>query len=429
MSIKRILEKSPTPIKFTRDVIWNTFSFGIMGVCGIVLNILIAIYYGSATLGVFNQVYAIYIFLSQLAVGGIHLSVLKNISQFSEDKTESNAIISAGLLLTAGVAAVVAFVAFFLRDFFATILGSEGVGVGVVYITWGLFFFALNKTWLAFHNGCRRMKAFAVFQALRYIFLLICLVVFISFSVEGNKLAAIFSLSEFVLFIILSIYSLRFVKIDISKKVFRWVKEHTVFGSKAAIGNVFEEANTRVDVIMLGIFASDAIVGIYSLAAMLAEGFGQLSVVLRTNVNPILTRYKFEEGNESLRHLVQRGRNMFYKMMIPLGIVAILCFPVVLSALGLSTEFSSAWGLFAILLSGFLISVGYTPFKMILTQTGLPGYQTLFVFSIFATNVLLNLILIPMLGMYGAAIATGISLVMVIVFLKMFVQRKLEISI
>jgi len=429
MNIERILEKLQIPIKFTIDIIWNAFSFVIMGVCGIALNILIAIHYGSAALGVFNQVYAIYIFLSQLAVGGIQLSVLKNISQFSEDSAESNSIINAGILLTAGVAAVVGLVAFLLKDIFAAILGSDNVGIGVVYITWGLFFFALNKVWMAFHNGCRRMKAFAVFQSLRYVFMLTCLVVFVSFSVEGNKLAAIFPLSEFALFLILCIYSLRFVKIDISKKVFQWMKRHIVFGSKAAVGNVFDEANARVDVIMLGLFASDAIVGIYSFAAMLAEGFSQLSIVFRVNVNPILTSYKFEEGNESLRDLVRRGRDMFYKMMIPLGIITILCFPVVMSILGLRAEFSSAWGLFGILVSGYLISVGYTPFRMILNQTGFPGYQTLLLFSIFMTNVVLDLIMIPILGMYGAAIATGISFIMAAVFLKILVRRKLEISI
>jgi O-antigen/teichoic acid export membrane protein len=429
MKIKGILEKLPIPIKFTTDVIWNIFSYATMAVCGVVLNILIAIYYGSAALGVFYQAYAIYIFLSQFAAGGAQLSVLKNVSQFSKDGAESNTIINAGLFLTASVAAVVALVAFLLKDVVANVLNSPDMATAVICLSWGLFFFALNKVWLAFHNGCRRMKAFAVFQSLRYIFMLAFLGVFILLSVEGNKLAAIFSLAELTLFLIVSVYSFRYFRLEISRKVFRWIKQHVVFGSKAVVGNILDEANTRVDVIMLGIFASDAVVGIYSFAAMLAEGFSQLSTVLKVNVNPILTRYKFEEGNEALGKLVRRGRDMFYKLMIPLGVIAIFCFPLAMHILGLRAEFPASWGIFAILVSGYLISVGYTPFKMILNQTGFPGYQTLFLFAIFMTNVILNLILIPILGMHGAAIATAISFIMAVVFLKILVKRQLQISI
>ena len=66
--------------KFTSDLIWNFFSLGILACSGIIINIFIARYYGSSYLGVFNQVFAIYILLSQFAIGGVHFSTLKHIS-------------------------------------------------------------------------------------------------------------------------------------------------------------------------------------------------------------------------------------------------------------------------------------------------------------------------------------------------------------
>ena len=142
------------------------------------------------------------------------------------------------------------------------------------------------------------MKAYALFQALRYIFLVICLLVLFTFSVEGNRIPVILSVSECLLFVVLFIYTLRHCKIHFSREVLGWAREHCGFGGKAAVGNILIDANSRVDVLILGLFTSDRVVGIYSFAAMLAGGLSQLPVVLRTNINPIITRYRFGKKNE-----------------------------------------------------------------------------------------------------------------------------------
>ena len=43
--------------------------------------------------------------------------------------------------------------------------------------------------------------------------------------------------------------------------------------------------------IMVGIYLSDNEVGIYSIAALFAEGFLQIFIVIQNNVNPIISRY------------------------------------------------------------------------------------------------------------------------------------------
>jgi len=80
-------------------------------------------------------------------------------------------------------------------------------------------------------------------------------------------------------------------------------------------------------------------------------------------------------------------------------------------------------------MSGILLSFGYLPLQMMLNQVGAPGYQTLFIALIFATNVVLNLVLIPMIGMLGAAIATSVSFSSQVLYLKMLVRRVVGINI
>ncbi|MCG8606222.1 oligosaccharide flippase family protein, partial [bacterium] len=316
--ISQGLAKSPLSQKFTSDVLWNVASFGVMGIAGVLLNIMIAKFYGASVLGVFNQVYAIFILLSQLAVGGIHLSVLKAVSQFAGN-SDVNTIVSGAIFLTAVTSTMIAGISWFLAGPFGTLLDSENVRIGVLCITPGLVFFSLNKVYLGFHNACRRMKCYAVLNATRFLLPFLFIILLIGFSVNGKIVTIIFSLSEVTLFLILAVYSTKYLKLAFSREVLEWMRKHFNFGMKALIGNILADLNTRIDVIMLGVFASDRVVGIYSFAAMLADGFNQLPIVFRTNVNPLLTKARYAKGTKKLAEVVSKGKRLSYKFLVPVG--------------------------------------------------------------------------------------------------------------
>ena len=44
--------------KFNIDLLWNVAGFGISGIIGILINVLLYRFYDSSVLGVFNQIYA-----------------------------------------------------------------------------------------------------------------------------------------------------------------------------------------------------------------------------------------------------------------------------------------------------------------------------------------------------------------------------------
>jgi O-antigen/teichoic acid export membrane protein len=393
------------------------FSYAIVGGVGLLLNIVIAYYYGANHLGVFNQVYAIYILLSQLAVSGVHLSILKVTAQFSKEQIIIRDSFSAALFLTIITAGSVTVLAYVCKDFFAYALSSPEVMKGLVLALPGLFFFSLNKSFLALLNGLRQMKAYAVFQGLRFLLMLIFLAVLVALRVDGSYIPVIFSLTEAVLLIMQLPFTLRWIRPDLSSAGLKWMKIHWSFGLKAMVGNLLLDANSRADVLLLGLFASDNIVGVYSFAAMLAEGFAQLPVVLRTNINPILTQTYYDNGVSALESTMQRVKKLSYVFLIPVGLMAILSYPL-LNLFGFDPEFNQSWTVFAILMMGILLSAGYLPFQMIFNQVGQPGRQTLFLIMFFLTNVILNLLFIPHFGMYGSAVATALALVFQIIYLK-----------
>jgi len=392
-------------------------SYAIVGGVGLLLNIVIARSYGATHLGIFNQVYAIYILLSQLAVSGVHLSILKVTAQFSKEQNTIRDSFSAALSLTIITTGSITLLAYIGRGIFSYALSSPEVSNGLVLALPGLFLFSLNKTFLALLNGLRQMKAFSIFQGLRFLLMLIFIMGLVALRVDGSYIPIIFTFTEALLLIMQLPFMLRWIRPDLSSHGLIWMKTHWSFGLKAMVGNLLLDANSRADVLLLGLFASDKIVGVYSFAAMLAEGFSQLPVVIRTNINPILTQTYYDNGTSALQSTMQHVKKLSYLFLIPIGLMAILGYPL-LNLFGFDPEFNQSWTVFAILMMGILLSAGYLPFQMIFNQVGQPGHQTLFLVMFFLTNVILNLLLIPFFGMYGSAAATALALIFQIVYLR-----------
>lgn len=416
--------------KFNIDVIWNLGSFVLAGLIFVIINTILLKVHGKEVVGVFNQVYAVYILLAQLAVAGIHLSVQVFIPKYAKNKRHTDEVLSASLVLTLLFSTVVAGIIYIFYWVPGYLLSSPEVVEAFQYVVWGLVFFSLNKVLLAFHNGFRRMKAFAVFQFLRISFMLGALAVFLLFTENTNYIPSLLAVAEFLLFIVLIIYSLKHFTFKFGKRVKTWVKIHFIYGMQALPGNFLLDANTRVDVIMLGLFLDDGQVGIYSFALNFAEGVMQIPVIFRNNINPIITKALGMKEHESvLSKLLKKNRTAFYKIISSLAFVSILFFPVGLMILQIEESFYEYWLVYGILVGAMVLVGGYMPFQMLFNQIGRPALHSWYVFFLFITNVIGNLILIQFYGIYGAAAGTALAILAQAVLLKVMLHSRTKYRI
>ncbi len=396
--------------RFTRDVIWNIGSLAILGLGGILINTIVMACRGPQALGIFNQVFAFYIVISQIAVGGLQFSVLKHCSYNQDNFNECAAIASSALLLVAFAGIVICAILYGLSGIIGKILDSSYVALGLKYAIPGLFFFALNKVMLMILNGLRSMRAFAVFQSLRYILIMACISVLIILGYPGSHLPLSLTFAELILFMMLTLYIniyLFHFRFSLSSEIQKWFRRHISFGGRGFLSGILAEMNTRVDVLMLGYFMSDTIVGIYSFASTFAEGFAQIPNVIRQNVDPIAGKYFLAGKREKLSEIAKKIRHTFYPLMSVAGCVLVAVFPFIIRFVAPSGESTSSWGIFVILVCGIVLASSYRPFVGMLIQGGRPGTFTLLVMGSVVGNALLNVLLIPLLGMYGAAIATA----------------------
>ena len=430
MRIKDIMNKFLDKLKkiyssnLGGGISWNMVALGFMAVSGLIYQAVIKGVYGNATLGLFGQAFAYYAAAAQLAVCGIHFSVLKYVSEFHDDEEKLAKIFGSSILATSAVSAVT--VGIFYGVLYAISFITNDALISYLYLTVpALFFFSINKVVLNYLNGLSRMKEYAVFQSLRNIMYVVSIVIIALLKFPGKYLVLCFLITEAILFAVLAVYALKtnYIKLSLDKA---WFKEHFRYGFKIMPGNLVLELNARMDVMILGWFASDAIVGIYSFALRFAEGFYQLLVVIRRNINPIIARNvskkEFALLDELKSKLVKYARHL-----VPISAVFITIGYCVLAYL-IGGEMSGFFPLL-IVMTSITANSKYIMFGNMLNQSGFPSQEARLNIATLSTNILLNLALIPFLGMYGAAIGTAVSYIVFSVILHQSVNSKINYRI
>jgi O-antigen/teichoic acid export membrane protein len=343
-------------------------------------------------------------------------------------------VLFAGLVGAALLGAVLTIAFVGSRHGIAAWLESPDVAVGMAWAAPGLFCFALNKVLLAATNGLRRMRAFAVLNGLRYLLLLVGLFVAMALGFDGARLGFVFSFAEGLLLLCLA-FEVGGVLAGLRRGgISGWAGVHLVYGAKSVVSGMLLELNSRVDVLMIGRFLGDGPVGIYAFASTLAEGFFQLLVVLQHNYNPLiarsLTQGAHEPGpaQEEFHAMVQRGKRTTYLWMTLAAALSVAGYPLYVMLVG-RPEFWASWLPFGVLVAGMWVVSGYMPFAQTLLMANRPGWHTAVMVGSVASNVLFNWLLIPRMGITGAALGTGLALVVSACLLVAFVRARVGLRL
>ncbi|WP_319762942.1 oligosaccharide flippase family protein [Maridesulfovibrio sp.] len=414
--------------RFARGVIWNIASLAVMAACGLGLNAIIAAFYGPAVLGSFNQAYAVYILASQIGVLGVNFSTNKYVAEYADNSQELASIVSAALIVALGCSIPIGTSLYYGRHAVGVFLDSPETAIAIGYVAPAVICLSINKVLVHVINGLRRMGLFAVVTGGRYVGIFLSMLALCFFNVSGSSLAFAFLIGEGAALICLLVIVVRIVPLTVCNLRF-WVKRHFSFGARVFMSGTLGELNTRLDVLILGAFVSDQLVGIYSLAAMLAEGYHLLANGLAVNLNPIITQRYTQNKLDSLKSMILRGKCYFYLASLLVVGVAVLLFRPLLGVVIDLANYPGAYWVFSIHSCGILVVSGYMPFRKALVQMGFPGLYTLQMLSGVLSNVLLNLMLIPFWGIYGAALATVIAYAVSVLFQRFLVLRSVGIRI
>jgi O-antigen/teichoic acid export membrane protein len=415
--------------RLNRDIAWNLGSFAVLAAAGIVTNVVIATQQGAAALGVFNQVYAIYIVLSQILVLGVHYSVLRHCAEHAEDSREVARLVAAALAIAIAAGLGGALLAAALAPSAAAVLDSPGVAEGLLWTAGALLLFPVNKVLLAAANGLRAMRLFAVAQATRYLAIAGFVVLVAWRGWEPGLDAAAFFVAEALTLMVAAGGLLGGVGLRLAAPGAEWVRRHLHFGARGMMSGLFLELNSRVDVLMVGYFLSDHAVGVYSFAAMLVDGFIHLLAVLRNNFNPLLVRFVVDQDLDGLRRFARRSFAVIYPAGLAAAFAICAAFWALVELAAPGRGLQEGWPVLLIMLGGLWLWSGLMPFDNLLLQAGYPGHQTLQQAVVIAVNLAASAALIPTLGIEGAALAAALSYGCGVAVLVALARRKLGLRL
>jgi O-antigen/teichoic acid export membrane protein len=199
---------------------------------------------------------------------------------------------------------------------------------------------------------------------------------------------------------------------------------------KVALPMVFMSAMyiilAKIDIIMLGKFASPRDAGIYAATSRLTEivGFGLAAV--NSIAAPMLAEHFANRDFAKLQLTLSWSARLAAGFTVIASVVLWLGGDIILSWFG--AEFVVGYSALLILLIGAIASSFAGPVGYMLTMA---GEQILAAFIIFGTailNIVMNLILIPKYGIIGAAIATSISTVVSNLIMFVVVRAKWQLN-
>jgi O-antigen/teichoic acid export membrane protein len=416
--------------RLRRDVIWNLAPLVLLGGVGIGMQFAIAAWWGAETLAVFDLVRIVFFVSAVLGAFGLQYAVLRAVAEAPDDRDRVSAVVVGALVPNVALAAVMTGAFLALRRPVGALLDSDAVAEGMLWAAPGLFCFAVNKVLLGVVNGLRRMRAFAIYTSLRYLLLATGLVLAHLWDIKAAHLSVIWTFTEGTMLLVLLGELVTNVSLARAAGWRTYTRQHLDYGARGVTATLASEINTKLDVWMLGAAHLDkALVGIYVLAAALMEGATQLGVVVANNLNPVLARELATAGTDDVVALARRTRRWFVPAVAGACALGAVMFPVVIPILVGNADFARGAGPFAILMGGLALASPYLPFSQILLMGNRPGWHTLLLVLVVATNFTLDLVLIPPLGLHGAAIATACSVITLALLVRTFARYRLGAKI
>jgi len=238
-------------------------------------------------------------------------------------------------------------------------------------------------------------------------------------GIFGAVFSSIFAVFGATLFTIILVKKISRIRLSFNKKLF---KDSAVYGGKVYIANTVSFLNYRLDMFLIALFLNPAIavasVGFYSISVGIAEKLFMIPGAFSTVLFPKISSIKSSEADDFTPKVV---RHTFFIMLISCLFLFFLAKPLITIIFG--SVFLPAVLPLIILLPGIIAFGIGGVLAADLSGRGKPQFAIYSSIACLIVNVILNIILIPKLGISGAAFASSIAYwINTIIILRVFLK-------
>jgi len=383
--------------------------------------------------GIFSTIISVTMLLSVFVDLGFtytithYTSTLSTRGKYGKLREYLTKLLKYRFLLILVVAALIFVCSDWLSDFFHITDGGNYFRIS------SLFFILFNvfSTFDAILNGLKRFKANALFGLFNYVSKLIfaLILIYIGFGVVGAlvgyALAYLFSTFLSILILQKMIFGAKATDTGTSEPN-EGISSLFVFGSMIGLAYMAQTISVWTDSIMIGAMMGSTFVGVYRIAISLSSTLGSAIGAVNRVVFPVLVgiEAKKEESSTDLNHVLKYGS--FFAIPAVFGLAA---FSNEIISMFFGQQYIDAAPALVVLsylcFDGFIIGslVSYFSAKKEVKMVGVASALCAI------ANVALNFILIPLLGIIGAAIASIITRVINLTILLFEGKKKLGLQV
>ncbi len=180
------------------------------------------------------------------------------------------------------------------------------------------------------------------------------------------------------------------------------------------------------DIVLLGMFVSPDDVGIYFAATRIVNLVTFIYFAVAALAVPKFAELHAKGDRSELQTFVHSIIRWIFWPTLAAAVFILLFGKFALGFFG--ADFEAGYVLLAVLVLGFVARASTGPIEYLLNMTGNQDATAYAYCAAAALNIALNLLLVPHLGLIGAAIATSVCLMVSSLWLYLSVWRRLGIS-
>lgn len=198
-------------------------------------------------------------------------------------------------------------------------------------------------------------------------------------------------------------------------KLHQWdgkiVREAFIFTTAILLQTIINQFNSNLDNIVLGIYATTATVAIYSIALQIYSMFSGLSTAISSMYLPSISKAVFQgKSDDEITDMVV-GPSRLQLSILLLAFSGFVLFGKNFISLWVGSDYIEVYILCCILLGSSILNLSQNTITSVLKAKNILHGKTWILLVSTVINAILTIILVPRIGMLGAAIGTGFSMI------------------
>ena len=413
--------------KFAFDVGITFLASAVTLPLGFVITVALGRYLGAGDLGVYRITSTIYGIALLVAAIGIPAAMIKYVAEFKGDRTKINQIVSSGVITSLFLGIGFSALFYVSSGLFAGIFNMPELS-GLIKLLSPVFPFTLvGGALLGLLNGIREMKKYAAATIIQSVLMVIITValIYYGFGVAGAVIGIVLSSIGFCLF--LGWIARKYFEITFQEYI-PSAKKMLKFGAQIFGANAINMINYQADLLLIGYFLTATDVGYYAVAVGLSRFFWIVPQAIQTISYPAISEYWADNNHPALQTMIDKSMKYTACILLPIGLgVGFFAEYIITMIFGEGFIYSTLPFLILVVgavIYGILISIGGT-----LQGLGRPDLALKIGLFTASINLVLNIVLIPIYGISGAAVATTISLIVGTITVVFLIQKIANIKI